>query len=231
MTNRLTSLVMLGSEACCHAPVWECLESCCRLSDDLMVCDLGMPLHAEKTVAEFSRVKRKLRVEKFYDVADVLETAKIDSKWIVFVFGDEVVHEDSMHYIWDLVSHHGDSFDGAAVPVHVVFASWYASSEHGVGGYRDIRLVDSQSTNFMAYDGTRFFLPDSRIAPMELNPKPIWKLLMAFSSADPFGGIMPPYPFGQEHEQAVPASLRRFLGRVACSSPYIQKDTFHERQL
>jgi len=218
--SRLTTLIFLGRETHAHSPVWECLESCSGLAEQSVICDLGMGPEAAAAVAEFRRLKRRFEIRGYCSVEHALSDFRPRSIWTAIIFGDEVVHENSRHYLWDLAGRHHADFDGAEVPVHAVFANWTANSGHGVAGYKDIRLADSNKLSQLKYDGFKMRFPGANLAPMQLNPKPIWKLLLAFPEQDS-PGCGAAYPFEPEHEAAAPAPLRRLLGRRAYSPPYI----------
>lgn len=196
-----------------HSPAWESLSSLSGFCDLIVVHDYGMKKCLSEIVDEFSRIKRMVVV----DTSEPVPLARMaDDEWIYFGVLDEVVHEDSHHYLWDL-AHHYDEFEGADVPIRMVFGA--CSTKDVV----ETRMVRRSAAEKMFFDGEVFStsLDVSKCSPSGHLPSPVWKFTWAF----------PGDPSMVEYEvragaftniQGLPRCVRRLVGRYAYQPPYMK---------
>jgi hypothetical protein len=160
----------MGFHDACYDFLWECVESCCGFSDDVIFCDLEAPDEALSLMCDYRRIKRDDVPTVYYgDFKSMLSIISGDNDgWAFFIFPDEIVHEMSWHYIWDIGVHHTSSYDGAMVPI-------LSSCEDGVD--ECIRIISIAAIDHLSRDGVELIQVGSlNILPAGLFPRPVWKL-------------------------------------------------------
>ena len=195
-----------------YAPVWECLNSLSAFCDKMTVYDLGMSETTGRMIRVFSDTKRKIRVET--SVPEMKDLA--DDEWIYFSMIDEVVHEDSYHYLWDFAALHYGEFTAVDVPVHEALAE---VSEDDIVQTRLVRKNILDQFKFNG-SGTTTQLPGSFRSPSGIMPAPVWK----FSFRLPESGCM---PYGRtkgffDSHSGPPKSIARLIGRTSYSLPFVK---------
>lgn len=196
-----------------HAPAWECLSSVSGFCDRVIVHDYGMSPEPRTLVDEYSRTKRMITVDT---LGPRSMSSYADDDWVYLAVLDEIVHEDSHHYLWDVALKHLE-FDAVDVPIRTIF---------GTAGADDLIQTRMVKRSFLAdseFDGDSFFidLPVGRRAPSGHMPAPVWKFAWAF----------PGDPSMVEYEvttgaftniQGLPRCVRRLAGRYAYQPPYMK---------
>jgi len=163
-------------------------------------------------VDEFSRMKRMIVV----DTGDAPLSKLGDDEWIYFGVLDEVVHEDSHQYFWDLALNH-EEFLAADVPIRTVFGT--ADEE----GLVETRLVRRGALASFKFDGDGFScsIPTEKRAPSGGVPSPVWKFAWAF----PGDSSMLEYEPAQGAlvgASGLPRSIIRLAGRYCYTPPYMK---------
>lgn len=223
MPGKLTSIVVADRTVGDQISVWESLESASGVADEMILVDIGMDESSTVAVDEFRRLKRCCPVISYDNIYEMIHNITFDTEWCIVMFADEIIHEESRHYIWDLADRHSGDYDGASLPIHVVYASWDGFTSTGMSlVHDDIRMMDVDILRGLEWDGVKFNARgDLNLAPPQLCPRPIWKLQMAFPCHFLGNKGEQPFKFGEEQYAAAPERVRRLMGRGRYTPPYL----------
>ena len=197
-----------------HALVWECLSSLSGFCDTVVVHDHGMPQSLYNLVDEFSRIKRMIVVDTTCP-SPISELA--DDEWIYLGVLDEIVHEDSHHYLWDLALKHNEFF-AADVPL------WTVCGAFGITESLQTRLARRDVLDQFHFDGDVFSV-DLAVefrSPSGHMPKPIWKFTQTFSSDLGMSDCEGKMGLFTNIEE-LPRCVRRLVGRHTYQPPYMER--------
>jgi len=208
----ISAHIFCPSTTSSHAPVWECLNSLSAFCDHITVYDLGMSKATGGVVEVFSDTKRKITMKSSVPKMKEID----DDDWIYFSMIDEVVHEDSYHYLWDFAYlHHGD-FLAVDIPIHEAFV------EVAENDKTRTRLAKKTILGQFWFNGIEVMtaLPKRLCSPSTNMPAPVWK----FSDRSPMNESM---PYGKtkgffDSRCGPPKSIARLIGRSGYSLPFVK---------
>jgi hypothetical protein len=199
--------------------MWESVDSCRTCSTSVVVCDIGMDDASMGMLFDYDRLKGGLTFTHFSSVDEACMNLP-DDGWNLIIFGNEVLHEDSCHFLWD-IAHRHDEFDAVAAPI----ATLFPGDEPRIKISEDIRMFSGRVSRSVRRVGGMFCASvcgrDPSIAPAGLNPNPIWRL--AFGEN---GG----FPAPNDFVSRMPRSARRLAERSNYSMPYITTDWKNEER-
>lgn len=217
MENGITAFIVCDQTVDTNSAVWECLESCGGFCDRMEVNFISGDNGILDVILEFRRLKRDFSVSFYDSVDEAFWNYNPTTTWTMVLFADEVCHEGSQHFFWDLVQRHGDEYDFAMIPVRMVFRSDSRDSGRAVT-FDDSRLIKSDVMKDFHWNGVEFDYKETfRIVPSSLCPKPIWKMRTSTTVNDGYGEYIPLDPTVID----VPAGIKRIVGRRTYTLPYL----------
>lgn len=165
-----------------------------------MFCDIGAPDESLDLMCRYRDIKRDIPTMTF----DSLEMAFLSLSslpgWVMIMFPDEIVHEHTHHYVWDLSMRHQDDFDGAYVPI---LCNSFTSVKNS------LRILRAPLLRWIFVDGVESISDTLRLAPASYFSSPIWKM-SGFSD----GAVIP---------EGIPTAVKHIVGRSSYSERYIVK--------
>jgi hypothetical protein len=200
----LTAFILCGKDF-----MWESIDSCRSFCDKVVVCDLGVNENVQTVCGEYQRLKGGIQIYHYDSIHEVCFNLPRNG-WNFILYGNEVIHEDSYHYLWDLVKNHQE-FDGAMLRVVGV-----KIGENGClySDCEDMRLfigvpLISINNEGLVMSSCRKKL---KLAPAGLQPKPIWQFNFGdFNGKDPLSKLT----------SHIPKSVKRLSGRITYNNPYL----------
>jgi len=124
----LSAIMLLGDVLLRHTPLWESLSSSILLADELIVVNFSSDELIERCLEKFYSIKGD-RMSIFNASGVTREDAfhyalnLCCGKWVFVTYPDEIIHENSVHYINDIIARHGSSFDLIRVRIRTYFGS------------------------------------------------------------------------------------------------------------
>jgi len=193
--------------------MWESVDSCRSCTDDVVVCDMGMTPTSRAMVDDYVDAKSGVSVVHYGTTGGVCLNLNRDT-WNMMVFGNEVIHEDSCHFIWEIADSHNE--------IEAVFfrIALFNPSMCSVPGEReDLRMFSPETSRHTCFDGESFssICPRNNVVPADICPNPIWKFSFKPFKID--ASVTP------EVSKSLPKSTRRFLFRSFYSTPCVQRRT------
>lgn len=209
MGSKLTSYI-IGNENF----MWESVDSCRSFCDEVIICNLSMSDESLDVMMRYSKDKGKVSIVNFDTIEDVLMNIRIN-EWSFVSFGNEIMHDDAVHYLWDISRRH-DEFDTVGVKMLYAFIredGWrFVESS-------SLRMFNRKTPHFLKNKGGHIYLDENKnwnMPPLELCPKPLWKFL--FNSKDDSCLCN---KVSSEYLNLMPKITRRLFGRLTYSNPYI----------
>lgn len=157
----------MGFHDACYDFLWECIESCCGFCHDVVFCDLGTPEEILAMMCEYRRIKRIVPTVYYGDFSTMSMIASGCRGWSFFLFPDEIVHQSSWHYLWDVSVRHIDDYEGAFVPI---------LNADGIID-ESPRIFSGRLASRLRHDGVELFTKGKiNMLPAGLFPRPVWKV-------------------------------------------------------
>ncbi len=173
----------------------ESITSLFGVTSDIRFCTTS---DDDSVVEEMRSIKRSVPTLFYDSQEDIFNDMALKNKWVIFIMGNEVIHEACSHFLWHFSVNHGDNYDGLMAPVLDVSTGVVRES---------FRVI---SPRLMRGDFfSKVFVPPpwARVAPSALFPQPIWSLSEGVAMPD-----------------CAPIVLRHLYGRLSYSRTYIDKE-------